>query len=105
MTESQSPSGLAELKRITSWNIPRRRRNARILVDALKTSPLVKYFPVDTPERQNGWYVLAFSLDVENMKCDVKEFVAAVSAGGAPVWEGFLPQFPTGRAFQADHAF
>ncbi|PYJ04344.1 MAG: aminotransferase DegT [Verrucomicrobia bacterium] len=52
MTEMQSAIGLAELDRMETWNMPRRRRNARILVEALKTSPLVKYFPVDTPERQ-----------------------------------------------------
>jgi len=105
MTEMQSAIGLAELDRMDSWNMPNRRRNARILVDALKTSPLIKYFPIDTPERQNGWYVLAFSLDIENMKCDIKEFVAAVSAEGAPVWKVFWPQCHTERAFQEHNAF
>src|SRR6185295_6402043 len=70
MTEMQSAIGLAELERMDNWNMPNRRRNAKILLDALRTSPLVKYFPVDTAERKNGWYVLAFSLDNENMKCD-----------------------------------
>ena len=88
-----------------TWNMPRRKRNARILIDALKTSPLIKYFPIDTPERQNGWYVLAFSLEIENMGCDIKQFVAAVSAEGAPVWKVFWPQCHTERAFQEHHAF
>src|SRR5512137_58380 len=59
MTEMQSAIGLAELDRIDSWNLPRRRRNAQILINALRTSKRIKFFPVDTPERQNGWYVLA----------------------------------------------
>src|SRR5213594_2845838 len=105
MTEMQSAIGLAELERMDTWNMPRRKRNARILIDALKTSPLVKHFPVDTPERQNGWYVCAFSLDVEKMKCDIKQFVAAVSAEGAPVWKVFWPQCHTERAFQEHNAF
>ena len=58
MTEMQSAIGLAELDRIDTWNLPRRRRNARILLDALGPLPQVKYLPIDTPERQNGWYVL-----------------------------------------------
>jgi dTDP-4-amino-4,6-dideoxygalactose transaminase len=105
MTEMQSAIGLAELERMDNWNMPRRRRNAKILVDALRTSPLIKYFPVDTPQRKNGWYVLAFSLDIENMKCDIKQFVTAVAAEGAPVWKVFWPQCHTERAFQQHNAF
>jgi dTDP-4-amino-4,6-dideoxygalactose transaminase len=105
MTEMQSAIGLAELARMESWNMPCRRRNARILVDALKTSERIKYFPIDTPERQNGWFVLAFSLDVENMSCDIKQFVAAVAGEGAPVWKVFWPQCHTERAFQEHNAF
>jgi hypothetical protein len=66
---------------------------------------LIKYFPVDTVERQNGWYVLAFSLAIEEMKCDIKQFVTAVSAEGAPVWKVFWPQCHTERAFQEHNAF
>ncbi|PWU11696.1 MAG: aminotransferase DegT [Verrucomicrobia bacterium] len=105
MTEMQSAIGLAEMDRMENWNMPRRRRNAKILLDALKTSKLIKYFPVDTAERQNGWYVMAFSLDIENMNCDIKQFVTAVSAEGAPVWKVFWPQCHTERAFQQHNAF
>src|SRR3974377_949722 len=35
MTEMQSAIGLAELARMESWNMPRRRRNAHIILDAL----------------------------------------------------------------------
>src|SRR5512143_525194 len=105
MTEMQSAIGLAELARMETWNMPRRRRNAKILLDALKTTKRIKYFPIDTPERQNGWYVMAFSLDVESMNCDIKQFVAAVTAEGAPVWKVFWPQCHTDRAFQEHNAF
>jgi dTDP-4-amino-4,6-dideoxygalactose transaminase len=105
MTEMQSAIGLAELARMDNWNMPNRRRNARILVNALKASPLIKCFPIDTPERQNGWYVLAFSLELEKMRCDIKEFVTAVAAEGAPVWKVFWPQCHTERAFQEHNAF
>jgi dTDP-4-amino-4,6-dideoxygalactose transaminase len=87
MTEMQSAIGLAELDRMDNWNMPARRRNAKIVIDALRARPEVKYFPVDTPERQNGWYVLAFSLDLDQMNCDIQEFVQAVVAEGAPCWK------------------
>jgi dTDP-4-amino-4,6-dideoxygalactose transaminase len=100
MTEMQSAIGLAELDRIDSWNIPTRRRNARILIEALRPLPQVKFLPTDTPQRQNGFYTLAFSLDIENMNCDIMTFVRAASAEGAPCWKVFWPQCHTERAFR-----
>jgi len=105
MTEMQSAIGLAELERMDTWNMPRRKRNAHIIVDALKDFPQVKYMPIDTKERQNGWYVCAFSLDIENMTCDINQFVAAASEEGTPCWKVFWPQCHTERAFQEHNAF
>ena len=105
MTEMQSAIGLAELARMDSWNMPARRRNGKILLDALEGVPQVLYRPIDTPERRNGWYVTAFSLDVENMNCDITEFVAAVGAEGAPCWKVFWPQCHTERAFIEKRGF
>ena len=105
MTEMQSAIGLAELGRMDDWNMPRRRRNARILLDALGQLPQVKYLPIDTPERQNGWYVCAFSLDIERMNCDIQKFVAAAGAEGCPCWKVFWPQCHTERAFLEQRGF
>jgi dTDP-4-amino-4,6-dideoxygalactose transaminase len=105
MTEMQSAIGLAELDRMDNWNMPTRRRNAKILIDALRERPEVKYFPIDTPERQNGWYVLAFSLDIEKMNCDIQQFVKAAGAEGAPCWKVFWPQCHTERAFREFNSF
>jgi dTDP-4-amino-4,6-dideoxygalactose transaminase len=105
MTEMQSAIGLAELDRIDTWNMPTRRRNARIVLDAIRDLPAVKYLPIDTPERRNGWYVLAVSLDIEHMKCDIATFVKAAGAEGAPVWKVFWPQCHTERAYREHNAF
>ncbi len=105
MTEMQSAIGLAELDRMDNWNLPRRRRNAQIILDSLKDEPLILHRPIDTPDRQNGWYVMAFSLDVENMRCDITEFVKAVAAEGAPCWKVFWPQCHTEQAFRSHQAF
>ena len=105
MTEMQSAIGLAELARMDDWNMPRRRRNAEILIERLKDTPQVLYTPIDTPERRNGWYVMAFSLDVDNMSCDIKQFADAAVAEGAPVWKVFWPQCHTEKAFTQRHAF
>ncbi len=105
MTEMQSAIGLAELERIDSWNLPTRRRNAGIVLDAIRDLPAVKYLPIDTPERRNGWYVLAVSLDLERMRCDIGTFVKAAGAEGAPVWKVFWPQCHTERAYREHNAF
>ena len=105
MTEMQSAIGLAELERIDNWNMPRRRRNACILVEALAGRPEVKCAPIDTAERRNGWYTMAFSLDIENMQCDIQQFVQAAVAEGAPCWKVFWPQCHTERAFREFNSF
>lgn len=105
MTEMQSAIGLAELERMDNWNLPTRRRNAYIIMDKLRDLPQVLYMPVDTEERKNGWYVLAFSLDIDNMNCNIKEFADAVVAEGAPVWKVFWPQCHSEKAFQEHRAF
>ncbi len=105
MTEMQSAIGLTELERMDTWNLPRRHRNAQIIIDAVKDLPQVKFLPIDTPERQNGWYVLAFSLDIERMNCDIEQFVSAAGAEGAPCWKVFWPQCHTEKAFTEHNAF
>lgn len=105
MTEMQSAIGLAELERIDTWNLPNRKRNCHIIIDAIKDLSQVKYTPIDTEERQNGWYVMAFSLDIENMSCDINQFVAACTAEGAPCWKVFWPQCHTERAYKEHNAF
>ena len=105
MTEMQSAIGLAELERIDTWNLPIRRRNARIIIDSIKDLPRLVYTPIDTEDRRNGWYVMAFSLDIENMSCDIDQFVAACAAEGAPSWKVFWPQCHTEKAFQQHNSF
>jgi len=105
MTEMQSAIGLAEMDRIDSWNMPRRRTNARILLDALAHVPQILFLPVDTPERRNGWYVFPITLDIDNMSCDMGGFLKALEAEGAPCWKVFWPQCHTERAFTEHNGF
>jgi dTDP-4-amino-4,6-dideoxygalactose transaminase len=105
MTGMQSAIGLAELERMDSWNMPARRRNGHILMDALLELPQVLYGPIDTEARQNGWFVTAWTLDIENMGCTIQEFVEAAGAEGVPCWKVFWPQCHTEKAFTEKHGF
>jgi dTDP-4-amino-4,6-dideoxygalactose transaminase len=100
MTEMQSVIGLCELERIDTWNLPRRRRNAAILMEALKDVPQILHLPIDTPQRRNGWYVFPITLDIDGMTCDMKTFLAALGAEGAPCWKVFWPQCHTEQAYR-----
>jgi dTDP-4-amino-4,6-dideoxygalactose transaminase len=105
MTEMQSAIGLMELERMDNWNMPTRIRNANIILDKVKDLPQIINRPIDTPERRNGWYVMAFSLDTDNMNCDIKQFADAAVAEGAPVWKVFWPQCHVEQAFQKHNSF
>jgi dTDP-4-amino-4,6-dideoxygalactose transaminase len=105
MTEMQSAIGLAELDRIDTWNLPTRRRNGHIVIDALRQRPEVKILPIDNEVRRNGFYTMAFSLDVENMTCDIQQFVQAAAAEGVPCWKVFWPQCHTERAYKEFNSF
>lgn len=105
MTEMQSAIGLAELDRIDNWNMPIRHRNAHIIINSIKDLPQVLYSPIDTADRVNGWFTLAFSLDIEKMNCNITEFVNMVVAEGAPIWKVFWPQCHIENAFQKHNSF
>lgn len=105
MTEMQSAIGICELERMDTWNMPNRSRNAYIIIDKIKDLPAVLHTPIDNNIRKNGWYVLAFSLDIGNMTCDIKQFVDAALAEGAVVWKVFWPQCHVEKAFQKHLAF
>ena len=105
MTNMQAAIGLTELERMDDWNMPNRQRNAHIIMDAIKDYPVVTYLPIDTPDRTNGWFSMAISLDVENMGCDIKQYVDAVVAEGAPCWVVFWPQCHTEKAYRTQQAF
>ncbi len=105
MTEMQSAIGLAELERMDNWNMPRRKRNAGILMEALAEVHQILHLPVNTPERQNGWYVFPITLDIDALACDMQTFLAALGAEGVPCWNVFWPQCHTEAAFQNHNAY
>jgi len=92
MTEVQSAIGLAELERFASWNLPARRRNGRLIVEALKGHPLVLHTPPDTEERKNAYWWCPLVIDVDKLKCSTKEFVAAINAEGVPAYSVQWPE-------------
>jgi hypothetical protein len=48
---------------------------------------------------------MAFSLDIENMTCNINQFVDACGAEGAPCWRVFWPLCHTEQAYRQHKSF
>lgn len=105
MTEMQSAIGLKELERIDTWNLPNRRRNGRLLTSLLAGCPQVKRLPIDTPERENAFWLYPIVLDMDKLTCDIKQFTEALSAEGLPNGSVQWPQGYKERAFAEHNGF
>ena len=107
MTEIQSAIGLGELARFDKWNLPQRKKLGKALIKGLKGHPLVKYAPVDTPERQNSFWLVPFVLDTSKFKEGVtmKQFIAAVQAEGACAYSVLWPEMYKEEAFAKQKGF
>lgn len=105
MTELQSAIGLVELGRYDSWHLPRRRRLGQMLVKALGAHPLVKFAPVDTPERMNSFWLAPFVLREEMLDIPVSQFIAEVQAEGVQAYAIFWPEMYGEEAFLKRRGF
>jgi len=106
MTEMQSAIGIEELKRVDSWNIPQRRRSARIITNGLKDCPQIKYLPVHNKKKKNAFYVYPVVLNLDNLRrCDKAAFLNAVIAEGVYAWKEFWPQSYKEKAFTCLNGF
>ena len=105
MTEMQGVIGLGELSRYDSWNLPRRRRLGRALVSALENHPLVRFAPVDTPDRQNSYWLAPFVLREELLTVPVSQFIKAVQAEGVGAYAIFWPEMYKEAAYTERRGF
>lgn len=105
LTEVQSAIGLAELERFESWNLPARRRNGRMIIEALKDHPLVLYVPPDSEERKNAFWWCPIVLDIDHLRCSAKEFVAALNAEGIPAYTVLWPEMYKEEAYVRRRGF
>ena len=106
MTEMQSAIGVEELKRMDSWNLPRRQRNGSILIEELRAFPLVIGLPVHNEDNKtNGFFVFPIVIDIDKLNTDIAKFRDALDAEKVPVWRCFWPQSYKEKAFQEHNGF
>ena len=107
MTEIQSAIGLGELARFDKWNLPQRKKLGKALIKGLAGHPLIKYLPVDTPERENCFWLVPFVLDVSKLKegVTIKQFVSAVQAEGVMAYSILWPEMYKEEAYTKQKGF
>lgn len=105
LTEMQSVIGIHELARFEKWNLANRRRNAEILLEQLKDVKEIQYLPVHNEKRKNGFFVFPITLALDKLTCDIKTFLAALTAEGVPNHPVFWPQCYQERAYQEHNGF
>lgn len=105
LTEMQSAIGIHELARFESWNLANRQRNGQILLDSLSELSEILYLPIHTAERQNGFFVFPITLNMDQIDCDMKAFLNALTAEGVPNHPVFWPQCYQESAYREQHGF
>ncbi len=92
MTEMQSAIGRRQLELMDTWNLPNRRRNAKILDDELKDEPYILQLPIDTEERKNAYWLYPIILDTDAITVEARQFFQAVAAEGVPAGPVLWPE-------------
>ena len=105
MTEVQSVVGRCELKRIDSFHLKNRRRNAEFLLKELKGVPGIRTLPHDDNAVRNGFWMFPIVLDIEKFTVDIGRFWHAVAAEGVPAGPVMWPQMYKEKAFRNHNGF
>jgi dTDP-4-amino-4,6-dideoxygalactose transaminase len=92
MTEIQAAIGLAEMERLDTWNLPRRRGYARIYDHAFSQAYGVRSVPFNSPERRNAYWKYPLQLDLAKLACTGEEFLRALAAEGIPECRALPPE-------------
>ena len=75
MTEIQSIIGLNELERFEDWNLPTRRKYARMYDEAFGGLKGVKKLPYNDADRVNAYWWYPIILDTDVLKIEAPEFL------------------------------
>ena len=105
MTEMQSAIGIECLKIFDGWNLANRKRNARILDEALKDEPWIEALPINNDYRQNAYWLYPIVLNPDKISIDGKKFFQALSAEGVPAGPVLWPQCYKENVFQQRNGF
>jgi len=105
MTEMQSAIGLVQLAKMDTWNLPTRRRNAKILDAELGDEDYILALPIDTEERKNAYWMYPIILDTDKLTVEARHFFKAVAAEGVPAGPVMWPQSYQEKCYRERRGF
>ena len=105
MTEIQSIIGINELKRFDTWNMPKRRKYAKMYDEAFKNLDGIKAIPLNTEERKNAYWWYPILLDIDRLDCNAEKFVKHLQGEGIPCYGIQWPEAYEERAYKELNGF
>jgi len=106
MTEIQSVIGLCELERFDSWNKPRRVSIGEKFMEFFGNHEAVIYVPPHLKEGKFvSFWLFPIVLDIQRLRCSIREFWQAIEAEGVPVVPVLWPQMYREKAFIEHNGF
>ena len=105
MTEIQSIIGLNELERFEDWNLPTRRKYARMYDEALGGLKGVKKLPYNDETRVNAYWWYPIILDTDVLKIEAPEFLKEMQKQGIPCYGIQWPEAYEELAYKEKNGF
>ncbi len=92
MTEIQSIIGINELERFDRWNLPNRKRFARMYDELLGGVPQIAHLPYNSRERQNSYWLYPIIFDLAKLNCNAETILKDLKARGVPAFKIQWPE-------------
>ena len=105
MTEIQSIIGLNELERFEDWNLPTRRKYARMYDEAFGGLKGVKKLPYNDETRVNAYWWYPIILDTDVLKIEAPEFLKEMQKHGIPCYGIQWPEAYEELAYKEKNGF
>ena len=105
MTEIQSIIGINELKRFDNWNLPLRKKYAKMYDEAFGGMKGIASLPVNTAERVNSYWWYPIRLDLSVLDCDAPAVVKELGAAKIPCYGIQWPEAYEERAYKELNGF
>lgn len=105
MTEIQSIIGINELKRFDTWNMPRRKKYAKMYDAALTGVKGIKSVALNTEERQNAYWWYPIVLDLDVLDCDANVILKDMAAMKIPCYGILWPEAYMEAAYRDHNGF
>ncbi len=105
MTEIQSIIGINELERFDTWNMPNRKRFARLYDELLGNVKQIAHLPYNSRERQNGYWLYPLVFDLSTLDCGAETILKDLKERQVPAFKIQWPEAYGERVYRELRGF